>query len=188
MPESSNQEDRADALGIAHEAALIRRLQPSDARAYQAVRLRGLRECPGAFAASPEEEADEPLGDIARRLEHRPDGAMFGAVASAAVIGIIGIQRESFRKMAHKAFLWGVYVVPEARRHGLARAMLNHGLHYAAHELGVRQLSLGVNTRNVPAIALYRSLGFEVFGTERDFMRVGIEWQDEHHMVVRLDS
>lgn len=43
-------------------------------------------------------------------------------------------------------------------------------------------MNLGVNTRNTAALALYRSFGFEIFGTEREYMFVDGEFHDEHRM------
>lgn len=163
--------------------ALVRQLGPADAAQFQALRLRGLLECPTAFASSHAEEADTPLHEVAERLAPRADGAVFGAFAGPVLGGVIGLQRERQRKLAHKAFLWGMYVAPASRRHGAGRALVAYALAYAARELGVRQVNLGVNVRNEPAIALYQSLGFRTYGTERGFLLLDGELHDEYHMV-----
>ena len=49
-------------------------------------------------------------------------------------------------------------------------------------------MNLGVNTKNTAAIALYRRLGFEAFGIERDFLFVDGQYHDECQMVCRLSS
>lgn len=164
----------------------VRRLIPADAEQFQAVRLRGLRDHPSAFASSHAEEASTPLAVVAERLAHKPDGAIFGWFAGPALQGVVGIRREGMAKLAHKAYIWGMYVVPEARKAGAGRSLLMHALEYASAELGVRQVNLGVNTRNEAAIALYRRVGFEVYGTEREFLLVDGVLYDEHHMVRRL--
>jgi RimJ/RimL family protein N-acetyltransferase len=48
------------------------------------------------------------------------------------------------------------------------------------------QVTLGVNTANAAAIALYKSVGFEPFGLERGFMRVDGVLHDELHMVLSI--
>lgn len=163
----------------------LRRLQPDDAAAFQALRLQGLRECPEAFASSYEEEAPRPLEAVATRLAHRTDGALFGWHRGPQLLGVVGVQRGHMRKLAHKADLWGMYVAPEARRAGVARALLVHALRYATDELKVLQVTLGVNASNHGAIALYRSIGFSVFGTEEGFLRVDGVLHDSHQMVWR---
>ena len=164
----------------------IRRLVPADAHVFQALRLRGLMEDPGAFASSHAEEVDRPIGTVAERLAPKPDGAVFGAFEGAALVGITGVQREGMRKLAHKAFVWGMYVAPGARCRGIGRALLERALEFAAAELRVRQVTLGVHTENEAALALYRRCGFEVFGTERDALLVDGVLQDECWMVCRV--
>ena len=161
----------------------IRTLSTSDAAVFQELRLRGLQELPSAFASSYEEEAETPIAVVAQRLAPQPDRAMFGAFKDQQLIGLVGLQREPMRKLAHKAFIWGMYVEPDARRRGVGRRLVAHALAFAANELRVRQVSLGVNARNLGAIALYRSLGFEQFGFERGFMLVDGELHDELHLV-----
>ena len=47
----------------------IRQLTPADAAAFQALRLRSLRESPEAFGSSYDEEVSRPLTAVAERLE-----------------------------------------------------------------------------------------------------------------------
>lgn len=164
----------------------IRALTPQDASAFQQLRLRGLQECPVAFSSSYEEEVITPLAEIEQRLQPKPDVAKFGAFDSGALVAIAGLNREAQSKLAHKAYIWGVYVAPEARAHGLGAQLLTHALQYAADVLRVRQVNLGVNTQNAAAIALYKKLGFVEYGLERDFLIVSGEAHDEYQMVCRL--
>ena len=165
---------------------LIRTLTPEDAPAFQALRLRGLDECPEAFASSHEEEATTPLSEIEMRLGPRPDAAILGGFREGALLGMVGVQREGMVKLAHKAFIWGMYVAPEARSLGMGTALLGRALAHAANTLAVRQVNLGVNTRNLAAIALYEKLGFVRFGLERGFLLVAGQLHDEYHMVCQV--
>jgi ribosomal protein S18 acetylase RimI-like enzyme len=165
---------------------LIRALAPEDAASFTALRLRGLQEFPEAFASSYEEEVHTPVTEVARRLESRPDRAVFGAFEEASLVAIVGLQREGMAKLAHKAFVWGMYVAPESRRKGIGAALLRHALAYAGSVVGVRQVSLGVNTRNTAAVLLYRGLGFVQYGLEKGFLFVGGEYHDEYQMVCHV--
>lgn len=167
-------------------ATTVRRLTPTDAQPFQAVRLQGLMECPSAFASSHAEELNTPLATVAERLAFKPDGALFGCFDGHTLVGVVGVQREGMTKLAHKAFVWGMYVVPQARQAGVGRRLLEQALAYAGRELGVRQVNLGVNTQNLAALALYRRVGFETYGTEREFLLVDGVLHDEHLMVCRL--
>jgi len=57
-------------------------------------------------------------------------------------------------------FVFGVYVVPEARRAGVARALM-HEAARVARDAGKGWVVLGVDTPNEAARALYADLGFE---------------------------
>ena len=164
----------------------IRVLSPPDARVFQALRLRGLQECPEAFASSYEEEVVTPSLDIENRLQPKPDSAIFGAFEASVLHAVVGLQREGMTKLAHKAFLWGVYVAPEVRGRGVGAEIVSFALSYAANILKVRQVNLGVNTKNMAAVALYRKLGFVEYGLERDYLLVNGVPQDEYQMVCRV--
>lgn len=165
---------------------LFRTLGPEDAAEFQALRLRGLQECPEAFASSHDEEAATPLSEIERRLQPRPDAAILGAFEDGSLVALVGVQREGMVKLAHKAFIWGMYVAPEARSLGIGTALLGRALAHAGEVLAVRQVNLGVNVRNQAAIALYKKLGFVQYGLERDFLLVDGQWHDEYQMVCRV--
>ncbi|MFZ5550542.1 MAG: GNAT family N-acetyltransferase [Pseudomonadota bacterium] len=162
----------------------IRRLDAADAGAFRALRMRGLVECPLAFAASPEDEAGEPDEAVGARLADRAAGAVYGAFTDdGRLAGVVGLGRERMRKLAHKAVLWGMYVAPEARRRGVAQALVKHLLAEAAMTPGLRQVTLGVHTGNRAARALYESFGFVAWGTEPAAAWVDGAAHDETWMV-----
>src|SRR2546421_12642890 len=106
----------------------VRRVLPADAAEFQALRLRGLREIPTAFGSSYEEECETPASDLAERLRRNINGFVLGAVEGGRLVGIVGMQREAHRKLAHKMILWGMYVAPEARGRGVGRQLVEAAL------------------------------------------------------------
>ena len=161
----------------------VRVLGIDDVPHFQAIRLRGLQESPSAFASSYEEECSTPLAIVAERLAAKEGSAMFGAFEGKQLVGVVGLQQEQMRKLAHKAFIWGMYVAPSARKRGVGQQLVTEALAFAGESLHVRQVNLGVNANNTAAIALYKSLGFEQFGFERSFLLVAGELHDEIQMV-----
>jgi len=145
--------------------------------------LTGLLDEPTAFASSFEEENDRPEHEIVARLVADKSRAVFGAFSGPDLVGVAGICQEQHAKLAHKAFLWGVYVASEFRRQGVGREVVSRSLDYAFRTIGVRHVNLGVNDSNLPAIALYESLGFHAFGLEKAYLMVGETLHDERHMV-----
>ena len=164
----------------------LRVLESGDAASFTAIRLAALRECPTAFSSSYEEECDIPLAQAAERIVPNLDRAIFGAFEGETLVGTLGIYRENRRKLKHKAVIWGVYVAPPFRRHGVGRMLLECALAHARSMADLLQVTLGVNTENAAAIALYESAGFEPFGLERGFMRVDGVLHDELHMVLTV--
>lgn len=88
-----------------------------------------------------------------------------GSPPEAAILADDAVERGLLllRFAADEGEILNLAVVPEARRQGLARALLEHGI-ALARELGNKKLFLEVATDNGPALALYRSSGFEEIG------------------------
>lgn len=159
----------------------VRRLTSADLDAFQVLRLRGLRESPEAFGSTYEEEVDRPLETVAARLGGDEDSAVFGAFGDdGALVGMGGVHREGKRKARHRAGIWGMYVVPEARGRGLGRAILQALVDHARTLEGVGRLELGVEATNAAARALYQSFGFTTYGVQPDAYRAeGRSWDTE---------
>jgi GNAT superfamily N-acetyltransferase len=69
---------------------------------------------------------------------------------------------------------WGVGIVgvlPEFRRRGLARKLLTRALD-DLRQRGAQRINLGVIEKNVPAYALYRSLGFEHYSSMIEYGQI----------------
>ncbi|MEO8612612.1 MAG: GNAT family N-acetyltransferase, partial [Chloroflexota bacterium] len=142
----------------------VRILGTEDAAAYQAVRLRGLREHPEAFGSSLEEEADTPLEKTAQSLaKSLPNNPLFGAFVDEELVGLIGLFRASHLKMRHRATIGAMYVAPEARQQKLGRALLDTALEYARSLEGLEDVVLAVTVGNDAARALYASAGFQSY-------------------------
>lgn len=164
----------------------VRKLGPSDAEAFQAVRLQALREDPIAFASSYEEERDLALATIAERLVATDDRAIVGAFDGPLLVGLAAWHREEMRKLQHKGFVWGVFVKDSHRGQGLARRLLEAVIALARRADGILLLNLTAYADNRRAIALYESLGFVIYGREPAAICVDGLLHDDVHMALRL--
>lgn len=164
----------------------IRRLTPTDAAAYQALRLQSLRASPGSFSSSVEEEQGTPLATIAEHLSPASGRNMLGAFVEQELVGMVGLGRVRSRKEAHKAVIRSMAVAEAHRGKGIGRQLMTEVLALARTMPGLRQVNLVVTVRNTPAVALYQSLGFTAFGMEPDSLLVGDVLYDDLHMVLRL--
>lgn len=164
---------------------LIRRLLASDALVFQAMRLAALRDSPSAFSSSYEEECDAALATIEANLAAR---SLFGAFDGAELAGMVGVGRDKGPKLQHKGYIAAMYVAGEHRGKGAGRRLLDHALAFAEAMDGLRQLTLVVTAGNAPAIALYESVGFIVYGTEPGALFADGVFHDNVLMVRRLGT
>lgn len=144
----------------------IRLLTPSDAAAFQALRLRALRESPEAFGSTYAEESGRSLAEIAERLAGSTGAFFIGGTLDPGgdLVGIAGCYRESKVKRRHEGLVIGMFVAPEARGRGLGGALLDAVIARARTLPGLEQLTLCVVPENTAARQLYVSRGFRSFG------------------------
>lgn len=156
----------------------IRRIGAERVADYRAIRLTALQLDPDAFGSTYEVEAARPLTwfeDATRNL------AIFGAYADERIVGMIGFGRHAGAKIQHKGFLWGMFVHPSLRRHGVGAALLHAAIDHASPV--VEQITLSVVTTNRSAIALYEKFGFTTYGREIRALKVDGNYADELLMV-----
>jgi ribosomal protein S18 acetylase RimI-like enzyme len=169
----------------------MRPLTEADAAAWRELRLRMLREHPDAFGSSYEENVTRPVESFAQRLRkahNLPDSFILGAFEEGKLVGSAGLQREEGAKDRHKADIFSVYVAPELRVRGVARALLTELIVRARAAPGLEQLQLAVTTHNATARSLYAALGFETYGVEHHALKLGERYFDEELMVLWLHA
>ena len=71
-----------------------------------------------------------------------------------------------------EGYITNVAVLPECRRRGIASLVLRQMIDECLAE-GVTDITLEVRVSNAPAIALYRSFGFEEAGVRRSYYQDG---------------
>jgi peroxiredoxin/ribosomal protein S18 acetylase RimI-like enzyme len=170
-------------------SAVIRSLREDDAAAFRELRLRALRENPDAFLATAEEEEKRSEKDFAAPLRRSADGTgVLGAFLGKTLIGILGVHRHAAAKARHRASLWGMYVAPDKRRHGVGRALLDDALDRLRAAGDIEQIELMVVTRDEAARALYLSAGFQIQGVSRRAFKVGRSYFDEEALVLWLEG
>jgi ribosomal-protein-alanine N-acetyltransferase len=90
------------------------------------------------------------------------------------------------RYVADEAEVMTIAVDPAARGNGLGRALLAHAI-ADLRGRGVRTMFLEVGVRNVPAIALYRMMGFVACGKRKGYYEENAETGGGDAAVMRLD-
>jgi ribosomal protein S18 acetylase RimI-like enzyme len=164
---------------------LICKLTAEDGEALWALRLRALKDNPEAFAATYEEYLRNGKEQFIQRIHPKEDAFYLGAFESG-LVGMVYFRRDEGSKSHHKGHILSMYVQPESRGLGIGKALLQVVITEANRLSGLEQLHLMVVTTNDAARALYRSMGFEIYGTVFQAFKVDDQYWDEELMVLRL--
>ncbi len=165
---------------------MVRVLTPADVEVYRALRLEALTLEPAAYTSSAEDFEKETLEAIAARLEAKEFGNFFiGAFNDEQLIGIATFVPETRVKVEHKGNVFGVYVTASERGKGVAKAMMLALLEHVRTYPKIKQVNIAVITSQTAAKRLYTSLGFEVWGLERNALKLGETFYDEEWLVLR---
>jgi ribosomal protein S18 acetylase RimI-like enzyme len=147
----------------------VRRIEAYEGAQLRDIRLRALRDAPWAFGATLEAEMALTGDEWAARAELNAaaeTSVVFVAADWSAMAG--GHVPWPDRPVVR---LWGMWIAPGARGHGLAEELVA-AVDGWARSLGARELELAVSERADAAFALYRRLGFELM-PEREPLQVG---------------
>jgi ribosomal protein S18 acetylase RimI-like enzyme len=166
---------------------VIREIATKDAAEFWALRFEMLELEPFAYGADLEDHADSSISDQVRKLGGLTGGdCAVGAWLDSELVGSAILRREPGRKFTHKANVFSVYVKPQARGQGIAKAMMLEVIARARLLPQITQLNIGVMSTQSAARALYESLGFEAWGYEPRALCINGIFADETYMVLHL--
>lgn len=167
----------------------ITRLYPDDAAAYQQLMLQAYAQSPEAFTSSYAQRAALPLAWWAARLTDTPNNmdVVMGCwtrphAQAPKLVGVAGITFNTGDKTLHKAHVFGMYVHPEHRQHGIAHQLLRTVIHHALLSPHITILQLTVTQGNQAALNLYQRHGFIAYGLEPMAVIQGAGYLDKVHM------
>jgi len=161
----------------------IKELTLEHVQIFWEIRLEALQNNPEAFSSSYEDSVQTPLNEVEKRIKNEKDNYILGAFTeNGQLVGMAGFRREQGIKLKHKGMIWGVYVSTKHRGKGIAYSLLREILTRGKEIEGLMQIYLGVIQSNKVAVRLYKKLGFEAYGIEKNAIRYKDQGYDEELM------
>ena len=126
-----------------------------------------------------------PLEDVTRfvrdNIEH--GSPQFVVLSAATVVGWCDVIPNRTRVIYSHCGSLGIGLLPEFRGKGIGRQLMQRAIE-AAFVFGLTRIELAVRERNANAIALYKSLGFEVEGLHRNAVCIGGQYENLYSMAL----
>ncbi|MDP3975710.1 MAG: GNAT family N-acetyltransferase [bacterium] len=161
----------------------IRRLTEADMEDFRDIRQEASEKHPEYFGHSLEVTVKKvhKCCDV-----NRKGNALLGAYSGNKLIGIAIVTRKQGGQFEHIATLWGVYVREAFRGAGVGKKLVETCIEYAKTTAELLQLQMKVTTSNEKALHVYQSLGFAIYGTEKQAVKVQSGYNDEHLLSLTL--
>lgn len=109
-----------------------------------------------------------------------------GCFEDKNLIGIVAFHQEARIKLWHKAYISSMYVQQKYRGKGLGKLLLNELIEKAKAINEVEILLLDIVKNNILAKALYLSLGFQIYGTEKRAYKYNNQYFDLELMCLQI--
>jgi ribosomal protein S18 acetylase RimI-like enzyme len=139
---------------------VVRRLRSDDVDLFRRVRLAALEDSPDAFGETLEGARATDWNARTTSGATLSDRAVFVAVADDLPVGMVFVRCAS---APDPAFLGGMWVSPDLRRHGIGRSLVQQALAFL-RSAGQVAVVLWVTREHSEVQAFYRSLGFQETG------------------------
>ncbi len=162
----------------------IRKITTKDSDQYFQLRMRSEKEYPEFVGFNAEREIESGAKGIEELLQqYSIEGTyILGAFDGPILVGVLVASRRLSQKYRHKAFLWGMYVLPEYRGDGAAQLLMEAIIHWANTHKEIIALSLQVTLSNYRGQAFYKKYGFSIFGTEQNSLFAAGDYHGVHYM------
>ena len=126
-----------------------------------------------------------PLEDVTKFVVNNIDSGFpqFIVKSSDMVVGWCDVLPNRARVVYAHCGTLGIGLLPEFRGKGIGRALMQRTID-AAFAFGLTRIELTVREANVNAIALYKSLGFEIEGFHRKAVCIAGEYENLYSMAL----
>lgn len=160
-----------------------RKLKSNEAQEFRRVRLECLKSFPESFGTLYEDEAGKPKLYFEENIEQdSADIFFFGAFSGDYLIGIAGFVRGNRTKTRHRGELVSMYVDPEFHGQKVGENLLRALIKAVFDLQGIESIELTVVADNSSAVRLYERIGFETFGVQKNYFKLGEKYWNQRFM------
>jgi ribosomal protein S18 acetylase RimI-like enzyme len=171
------------------EQIVYRKLKPTDALAFRRLRLECLQNFPEKMGTSLEDEAGKPKLHFEEQIEREsPDFIFYGAFDDDRLIGIAGFVRGERVKTRHTGEVVSMYVTSGFQGQNVGERILRALLDAVFEIDGIEQAFLTVFADNAAAVRLYERIGFETFGVQKNYFKLGEKHWNRRFMQLMKDQ
>jgi ribosomal protein S18 acetylase RimI-like enzyme len=167
------------------ESISVVALGPQDWQDLRAIRLEALQSEPAAYSSSYQETLSRSDEHWQQRLTNDHSVHLL-ARALGRPIGMVGGYLGSDEGDDSGAVVFGMYVTSEYRGRGIGRLLLTSLIDRLSAFLQISTIRLWVTETQVPARALYESMGFQVVGKTEEGIVVNDRRYEELIMELRV--
>jgi ribosomal protein S18 acetylase RimI-like enzyme len=146
---------------------------------YKELRLLSLQNEPRAFGSTYEKENNFTEENWKERLTDKNTLILFYC-ENNILAGMVGA-----RLIDDVANIVGMYVIPKARGKGISKKLMNHLIKELTFYSNIKIARLSVNIEQIPALSLYKKIGFEIIKKDKSKMGDGNIY-DEYLMEYKI--
>lgn len=162
-------------------------LEATDVQAYRELMLEAYEFAADAFTSTATESRAEPDAWWIKRIGSiSSQTTSVGVWDKGTLIGTVAVEYSTKPKTHHKALVIGMFVKPAYRSKGVGRLLMTRLIEIVVKRPEVELLSLTLTEGNEPALRLYRSVGFSVWGVEPHAIRTDSGFKGKVHMSLAL--
>jgi RimJ/RimL family protein N-acetyltransferase len=136
---------------------------------------------PGEFGINIEQE-EEFIDNISRQ-----NNALFIiAEHDGKIVGNLNFSSRKRPRIIHTGE-FGISILKDYWGEGLGTELISYLIDWSKNSGIIKKINLRVRTDNIPAIHLYKKLGFKVEGTISRDLRINDKFYDTFHMGLEID-
>lgn len=153
----------------------IRKIGPSDNQLLAAFLEKASRDNGGkrTLVATYPEELNE-LANLIDETNHTSSDFILAAFISSKIVGVVDFYDETDEGEEPTSEL-GITVLKEYHNQGVGKALLREAIKIAQNETSIKCILLSLDADNLPALKLYKQLGFRVINSFKNQCKVGLE-------------